>query len=355
MPSSEMPTPYTDLALCRESLCSGSRSFWFASRILPTSLRNTACGLYAFCREADDAIDDGRDPDAELRKLHRRLDNIYGDGNDMSSTDRVLARIVKETDLPRPLLDALLEGFAWDARGERYATLSELYSYCARVAGSVGVMMCVLMGVRDRAALARASDLGVAMQLSNIARDVGEDARAGRLYLPLDSLHSNGLDPDEFISDPRLSDSLAGVISELLDHADTFYARSEHGVSSLPLSCRPGIYAARTLYAAIGHRVRDLGCDSINQRAYLSGAEKLALLSRTPKCLGLGSGDLHLEPLPECAFLVNAVLDTPVSLDVGRATRTGIAAFPHRMMWMLEAVATLEQRSAERETGANLK
>ena len=96
--------------------------------------------------------------------------------------------------MPRILPDALLEGLAWDAMGRRYATLSDLRAYSARVASAVGAMMCVLMRVRDRDALARACDLGVAMQLTNIARDVGEDAREGRLYLPTDWLAGAGVD-----------------------------------------------------------------------------------------------------------------------------------------------------------------
>ena len=97
--------------------------------------------------------------------------------------------------------DALFEGLQWDCEGRRYEDLEALHAYAARVAGAVGVMMALLMGVRDADALARACDLGVAMQLTNIARDVGEDARAGRLYLPLDWLREAGLDPAAFLAD----------------------------------------------------------------------------------------------------------------------------------------------------------
>ncbi len=113
-------------------------------------------------------------------------------------------RVVRRSPCRAPCLDALLEGFAWDAAGRRYDTLDDLLDYAARVAGAVGAMMAVLMGVRDPALLARACDLGVAMQLTNIARDVGEDARAGRLYLPLAWLREAGIDPDAFLADPAL-------------------------------------------------------------------------------------------------------------------------------------------------------
>ena len=353
MPTPEIPTPYTDLAECRALLCTGSRSFWFASRILPSNLRNAACGLYAFCREADDAIDDGEDPKLELQKLHHRLDQIYAGASGMSSTDRVLARIVRETHLPRALIDGLLEGFKWDSQGMRYETYSDLYAYCARVAGSVGVMMCVLMGVRDRDALARASDLGVAMQLSNIARDVGEDARAGRLYLPTEALKHHGVDPEEFLHSPTFTAPIAQVIAEILDRAEELYTRSEHGISSLPMTCRPGIYAARRLYAGIGHQVRDNAYDSLSQRAHLNGRQKLALLTRTPKCFALPDQSLRSVPLGECAFLIDAVTGSPPPKDEPSAIRPGVWGLPQRLTWMLDAVATLEQRSSPREPDAD--
>ena len=107
-----------------------------------------------------------------------------------------LPPLSSSTRIPRALPEALLEGFAWDAAGRRYETLDEVEHYAARVAGCVGAMMTLVMGRRDPAILARACDLGVAMQLTNICRDVGEDARAGRLYLPLAWLRDNGIDPD---------------------------------------------------------------------------------------------------------------------------------------------------------------
>ena len=116
--------------------------------------------------------------------------------------DRALADIVHRYAIPRALPEALLEGLEWDARAQRYEDLDALCAYAARVAGSVGAIMSVLMGVRAPEVVARACDLGIAMQLTNIARDVGEDARRGRVYLPLQWLRSAGIDPDAFIAAP---------------------------------------------------------------------------------------------------------------------------------------------------------
>jgi phytoene synthase len=153
---------------------------------LPASVRDPALALYAFCRVADDEVDENDKKLGAVQSLRDRLELIYAGRPRNAPSDRAFAAVVEEFEMPRLLPEALLEGLAWDAEGRRYRTLSELFDYCARVASAVGAMMAVLMRVRDADALARACDLGLAMQLTNIARDVGEDARARRLFLPLD-------------------------------------------------------------------------------------------------------------------------------------------------------------------------
>ena len=171
-----------------------------------------------------------------------------------------------------------MEGFAWDAEGRRYDDLAALRAYAVRVAGSVGAMMAVLMGVRDPARLAAAIDLGVAMQLSNIARDVGEDARAGRLYLPLRWLAEAGVDPELFLAAPRHSPALGRVVQRVLDTAEKHYRRARPGIARLPLGCRLGIGAASLLYAEIGREVARRGHDSVSGRAVVSGRRKIQVL-----------------------------------------------------------------------------
>ena len=155
-----------------------------------------------------------------------------------------------------PLLpEALLEGLAWDAEGRSYETIDELFDYAARVAGAVGVMMALIMGVRSPQALARACDLGVAMQLTNIARDVGEDARLGRIYLPRQWLREAGIDADAWLAKPGLDERLRPIVARLLQEADALYARARAGIALLPANCRPAILAAALIYA--GDRPRN--------------------------------------------------------------------------------------------------
>jgi len=189
----------------------------------------------------------------------------------------------------------------------------------AVAAASVGAMMCVLMGVRDSHALARACDLGVAMQLTNIARDVGEDARARRLYLPGDWLADAGIEPERFLSAPAADPAVRAMVRRLIGQAERLYLRSESGIAALPLSARPGIYAARHIYAAIGGAVRRNRWDSIGPRARTGRARKAALLglsvARTGASVAMPrSAVIYAPPLAETAFLVDAARrDAPPS------------------------------------------
>lgn len=300
-----------DMAHCRDAIRSGSLSFHAASRLLPAKVRDPALALYAFCRLADDAVDDSDDKAPAVLALRDRLDLVYAGRPRNAPADRAFAAVVQDFDMPRALPDALLEGLAWDAFGRQYDSLADLRAYCARVASAVGAMMCVLMRVRDADALARACDLGLAMQLTNIARDVGEDARAGRLYLPLDWLRAEGIEPDAMLQTPVSDHRLQRLTGRLLQEADLLYTRSEAGIGALPVSCRPGIFAARHVYSGIGAAIATLGYDSVNFRARTTGRQKLgwlaiSLLRTAATAILPNAAVLHAPPLPEVAFLVDA-------------------------------------------------
>lgn len=300
-----------DMAACRAAIRTGSLSFHAASRLLPARVRDPALALYAFCRLADDAVDEGNDKVGAVLRLRDRLERVYQGRPLEAAPDRAFACVVESFDMPRALPDALLEGMAWDAVGRRYDDLSGVMSYSARVAAAVGAMMCVLMRVREADALARACDLGLAMQLTNIARDVGEDARAGRIYLPLDWVADAGMAPETFLADPRPSPAIRQATARLLAKADQLYLRSEAGVSALPIACRPGILAARLIYAGIGGAVARAGHDGVTARARTTKGQKLGWLMLASLRAGAGTmmpraATLHAPPEPEVAFLVQA-------------------------------------------------
>jgi phytoene synthase len=308
-----------DLAACRALLAAGSKSFFAASWLLPKRCLDGATVLYAFCRIADDLVDEAHGGEEAVAELRARLDGIYGSAVCTDPIDRSLAFVVRRHGMPRALFDALIEGFAWDAQGRRYETISDVRAYGARVAGTVGALMTLLMGPRDEETLARACDLGVAMQLTNIARDIGTDARNDRVYLPLAWLRDARIDVDRLTASPAPSPELGMLTLQLLQEADRLYARSEIGVARLPEDCRPSIRAARLVYAAIGDVIRKNGFDSVTRRASTSLFRKLVLLARSFFRL---RGEVPVPPQPalaETRFLVDAVLAEPLALpEYGR-------------------------------------
>jgi 15-cis-phytoene synthase len=330
-----------DLVALRQLMRGGSKSFFAASLLLPARVRLPATGLYAFCRLADDAVDDGDDGFAALQGLRERLDAIYARRPHTFAADRAFSHVIHQHAIPRALPEALLEGFLWDAQGRHYETLAEVQAYGARVAGTVGAMMALVMGIRCPQAVARACELGVAMQLTNIARDVGEDARNGRLYLPRRWMAEAGIDVEAFLCRPRHSPALASVIARLLQAANTLYQRAEHGIAALPRDCRPAIRAARLVYAEIGDQLLRNGADSVNHRVVVSKQRKLALMARAGgaalRCPG--DGATQLPTLPAVRHLVEAT--TAATEPALRPPRPG----NDRVAWVL---TLLERQAAPR-------
>ncbi len=358
-----------DLRDCETLMRSGSKSFFAASVILPSRIRAPATALYAFCRLADDTIDLESHlhggPQGALDHLEHRLQRIYDGCPSPVPADRALASVVAEFGIPKSLLDALLDGFAWDLQSRRYDTLAQLQDYGARVAGTVGSMMAIIMGTRDARALARACELGVAMQLTNIARDVGEDARLGRLYLPRDWMREAGLNPDAWLNDPCFSPALGSVIARLLAEANVLYQRAAFGIAKLPRDCRPAIQAARLVYAEIGREIERAGFDSVARRAFVSPQRKLALM-----IVALGAAAVSVEPrrsvadrepaaLTAIQYLVDASEPVAVEPPSGTAPVSTHRAhrrprsFDERMSWTIGLFEKIEERHLSTNSFAN--
>ena len=302
-----------DAAICTAMLRAGSKSFAAASMILPARVRQPATALYAFCRLADDAVDLAGDGPQALMHLNERLARAYAGDPLPQPVDRAFADVVARFNIPRALPEALFDGFAWDAQGQIYESLADVEAYAVRVAGTVGMMMALIMGVRAPTSLARACDLGIAMQLTNIARDVGEDARAGRLYLPRQWLRAAGIDPKAFLRNPVFSPALQIVVARLLEAAAGYYRRAGSGIAGLPLDCRPAIHAARLIYAEIGRDIAQAGHDSMSRRAYVTKSRKCALLGQAfVAALLPARTNIHAVLVPSARFLVEAVAKAPV-------------------------------------------
>jgi phytoene synthase len=265
--------------------------------------------------------------------------------------DRAFADTVARFAIPRALPEAMLEGLAWDAAGRRYETLAELLDYAVRVAGAVGAMMAVLMGRRAPEVVARAYDLGMAMQLSNIARDVGEDAHAGRLYLPLAWLREVDINPETWLANPVHNKALGTVIRRLLRSADLLYQRADAGIYELPLPCRPGFRAARGLYAEIGREVRRRGFDPVSCRAVVPLRRKAMVIARTLFATAVAETVEPATPLLAARFLVEAVAAAPPR-PVGPITdQTPSRNYIDRVIWVIDLFERLERRELVEHSG----
>lgn len=256
-----------------------SKSFALAARLLPPAKRERAEALYAWCRAADDRIDHASDPTAAgaaLAELRANVDAVYAGRPVTTPAADALRRAVATCDLPKAYPLDMLAGFEMDVRGTRYATEGELLLYCHRVAGVVGLMMCHALGVTDDHALPHAAHLGIAMQLTNIARDVAEDWARGRLYLPAEWL-ARVPAPHE----PPCDELLAPAVRRCLELADRYYQSGEVGLKYLAPRCRLAIATAARVYRAIGTKVAASGYCPTRGRAVVSTRAKVGILART--------------------------------------------------------------------------
>jgi phytoene synthase len=192
--------------------------------------------------------------------------------------------------------------------------------------------------------LARACELGVAMQLTNIARDVGHDARIGRLYLPRRWLIEAGIQPEAWLANPTFSPALAEVVSRLLEEADRLYKQAHSGIAALPPDCRAAICAASMIYAEIGHQLRREGLDSVNKRTVVSATRKLMLLASAWTQVHWIRMSAHTpEPLAAIVDMVQGCRDA--APFTGHKAYFPNRAMPQRVAWMLDL---LERRESER-------
>ncbi|MFC0200461.1 phytoene/squalene synthase family protein [Paracoccus rhizosphaerae] len=268
-----------------QAIAQGSQSFAAAAKLMPPGIRDDTVMLYAWCRHADDVID-GQvlgdrpelidDPQARLEDLRRQTVGALHGTARMTPPFAALREVARRHDFPDRWPLDLIEGFAMDVQDRSYRSLDDVLDYSYHVAGVVGVMMARVMGVKDDAVLDRACDLGLAFQLTNIARDVIDDAAIGRCYLPADWL----AEAQAKVDSPIPSAELYSVIIRLLDAAEPYYASARVGLAALPPRCAWSIAAALRIYHAIGTRIRQGGPEAYRQRISTSKAAKIGLVAR---------------------------------------------------------------------------
>ncbi len=269
----------------RRSIARGSKSFAAASTLFARPVRERAWLLYSWCRACDD-LADGQDhghgmtlvadPLARLERLQVLTEAALAGTPQSDPAFEALRIVAAETGLPHGFARDHIAGFALDAAGWAPESEDDLLRYCYHVAGVVGCMMAVVMGVdpADEVTLDRACDLGLAFQLANIARDVGEDAGVGRCYLPRAWLAEAGIDPARLMA-PEYRPALVALVRRLTDRAEQFEAAARHGTPALPVRSAWAVLAAAAIYGDIGRKVARRGGHAWDERVSTSRGEKL--------------------------------------------------------------------------------
>ena len=262
----------------RDSIKKGSKSFFFASLFFSGETKGAAWRLYRWCRYVDDEVDSAPDlasARANLDRLTKATELAYvsrpTDGNFLA-----LHEIAKKYGIPAIYPQELIKGMEMDVVGYEYQTVEDLRLYSYRVAGVVGLMMCHIMGVSHPRALSHAVDLGIAMQLTNIARDVAEDYDLGRVYLPAEWLDEQGLTRSNLL-DSSHAPLVHDLRLQLLDEADKYYRSGLKGLRYLPLRAALAVSIAGLVYRHIGFKIRRSAAHEIRVRAITRFHEKLNL------------------------------------------------------------------------------
>ena len=287
------------VAAARETIAKGSQSFAAASTLFAPATRERAWLLYAWCRAADDLTDGqelghGAAPTGAARDVQAQLEALTAAALDGCAAVPLpfaaLREVARETGMPRRFIDDHLAGFALDAADWRPQDEKDLLRYCYHVAGTVGCMMAVVMGVspQDQDTLDRACDLGLAFQLANIARDVVPDAQVGRCYIPAQWLAHEGLGEAQ-LTDPAQRAAVSRMAQRLVAMAAGYRRSARVGAARLPFRSRLAVLAADGIYGAIGEKVAALGPHAWDARVRISGAGKLGLAARAG-LRSLGSG-----------------------------------------------------------------
>lgn len=251
-----------------------ARSFRWAAPFLPRHARRDAAVTYAFCRYIDDVVDERDSDDTARAELGSIADELRG----VRAARPLVAayqEIARRRGIPESAALDLLAGMQYDMNQVRVQNDAELALYCYRVAGVVGLMMAPILGTTEPRALRHAIDLGIGMQLTNISRDVGEDSRRDRVYLPASRLGAVGTSSDAVVAGQAPASDVHTVVRSLLDDAEVYYSSGKQGLRFLPFRARVAISVAAKLYRAIGYRVRGLRERALQKRAIVSPWRKI--------------------------------------------------------------------------------
>ena len=267
---------------CQQKAAASGSSFTISFTLLPREKKQAMTALYAFCREVDDVVDEVEDPQVAAIKLawwRQEVERLY-DGTPQHPVAQALAEVIKTIPLDKELLLEIIDGMEMDLTQARYADFKSLQLYCYRVASVVGLLSAEIFGMTQRATRKYAHDLGMAFQLTNIIRDVGEDARRGRIYLPIDELQRFNV-PARQILDGVHSDNFKALMAFQTQRARQFY---DQAFAQLPKedrkSQRPGLIMA-AIYRTLLDEIEADGFLVLDRRTSLTPLRKIWLAGTT--------------------------------------------------------------------------
>ena len=257
------------------------KSFRFASLILPNRNIEMVSDLYKICRFIDDCADE-----LDLKESEKALQNIKENLSSPveNSTFNAIFEKVEKNGVERLYLQELVNGATFDIQKKEITSEKDLITYCYRVAGVVGLMVCPLINVTDKKGYPHAIDLGIGMQLTNICRDILQDLKNGRIYLPKSWLNNNKMDQDKI--EKFTPAKIKAITKSLLDLADKYYQSGYNGLSYIPFRPRLSILVAGEVYRHIGEKIRNNGYKISAKRVYLNKIEKIWVLLKTIPLLG---------------------------------------------------------------------
>ena len=267
---------------CQQKAASSGSSFYYSFLFLPPERRRAITALYAFCREVDDVVDECQDPQIAAAKLvwwRMEVAKLF-EGKPEHPVTQALQGVLPHFNLPQEQLLEIIDGMEMDLTQTRYLDFKSLSLYCYRVASVVGLLAAEIFGYEDRKTQKYAHDLGMAFQLTNIIRDVGEDARRGRVYLPIEDLQQFDVKAADILN-ARYSDNFRRLMEFQIARAEQYY---EHAFAQLPpgdrRAQRPGLVMA-AIYRALLDEIRRDGCQVLTQRTSLTPLRKLWLAVKT--------------------------------------------------------------------------
>lgn len=275
-------------AECRAITRYHAKTFYMATRFLPNHKQRGIFAIYALCRYIDDLVDEAEDlmekqalNQADIKKKldlwKQKLQDTY-DG--LSQDNAILiafSDVLKRYHIPIEMPFELMEGVCMDLYKNRYQTFNEVYDYSFKVASIVGLMTSQVFGYESREALGYAVDLGIAMQLTNILRDVGEDLRKNRIYLPKEDLEKFGVSEQDLFNH-NLNDNVKALLDFQIQRARRYYSRSEKGIALLSWDSQLPVYLALQNYSRILDKIEQNNYDVFTLRAYLNATEKFFIL-----------------------------------------------------------------------------